>query len=150
MAQQLRALAALPNDLGSIPSTYLQLTTVCNSSSRSSNNSHRYTCRLNTNAHKIKIIFKRFRKRKKEMGYFKIHSFKNHHLQTILWYKSWFVYIDCFLPLYMVVSLMNVGKNDYSTVQVGLTSQVEAQAMKNGRETRGSEFKTGLSCTASL
>lgn len=45
---------------------------------------------------------------------------------------------------------MNVGKNDYSTVQVGLTSQVEAQAMKNGRETRGSEFKTGLSCTASL
>ena len=35
MAQQLRALAALAEDLGSVPSTHIgQLTTVCDSSSR--------------------------------------------------------------------------------------------------------------------
>jgi hypothetical protein len=31
-----RALAALPENLGSIPSTHVQLTTICNSSARGS------------------------------------------------------------------------------------------------------------------
>jgi hypothetical protein len=47
MVQRLRALPALPEDSGSIPSTLL--TTVCNSSSRGSN-TFTHTCKQNTNA----------------------------------------------------------------------------------------------------
>lgn len=45
---------------------------------------------------------------------------------------------------------MSAGKNDYNIVQVGLTSHMKAQGIKNGRKTRDSEFKTGLNCTAGL
>jgi len=52
VVQQLRALAAFPEDLGSIPTW--QLTPVCNYSSRVSDVlSH--TCRQNANAYKLKI-----------------------------------------------------------------------------------------------
>jgi hypothetical protein len=49
MAQQLRALTALPEDPGSIPSTHMKAhnySKIC----------HRQTCRQNTDKHKIKII----------------------------------------------------------------------------------------------
>jgi hypothetical protein len=45
MAQRLRALAALPEDLGSIPSTH---------GGSSQLSVTRYTCKQNTNVHKIK------------------------------------------------------------------------------------------------
>jgi len=45
MAQYLRALAVLPEDWGSSPSTHMQFTTVCNSSYRQ-----------NTNAPKNKLL----------------------------------------------------------------------------------------------
>jgi hypothetical protein len=58
MAQRPRALAALSENQGSISSTW-QLTTSCNSSSRSSKSFTRNThVGQNTNAHKIKIINK--------------------------------------------------------------------------------------------
>lgn len=66
MTQQLKALAALLKDPGSIPSSW-QFTSVCNSSSRESDVlfwwasgihvAHRHTCRQNTYTHKI-IKFK--------------------------------------------------------------------------------------------
>jgi hypothetical protein len=50
MAQQLRALAAPPENLGSIPNPTWQLTSVCNSSSRGLNT---ITCRQDSNVHEI-------------------------------------------------------------------------------------------------
>ena len=49
MAQQLRAMAILSEVLSSIPSIYMQLTAVCNSSSRESDNLTQ-TYAQNTNA----------------------------------------------------------------------------------------------------
>lgn len=50
----------------------------------------------------------------------------------------------------MIVFLMNVSKNDYNRVQVLLTNHVEAQALKNVIEIMGSEFKSGIRCTARM
>ena len=55
MAQWLRVLAALPEDLGSNPSNHMTVWSVWNSSSRECDTVHRHTSRQNTNAHKIKI-----------------------------------------------------------------------------------------------
>jgi len=52
MAQWLRALNALPEDPGSIPSTHMVALTVTPTPS------HRHMCRQNTNGHKIKIRLK--------------------------------------------------------------------------------------------
>jgi hypothetical protein len=57
MSQWLRTLAVLAENPGSIPSTHKQLTAVCNSRSRESDNLTQKTRRQNINAHKIKIFF---------------------------------------------------------------------------------------------
>ena len=49
-----RALAALPKDPSSIPSTQMAAH-CCNSSYRELTFSHRHTCQQNTGAHRIKI-----------------------------------------------------------------------------------------------
>ena len=54
MAQRLRALAALPEGQGSIPSNPI-VAHDCNPSFRGFNTSHRHTCMQNMNAHKIKM-----------------------------------------------------------------------------------------------
>ena len=66
MAQWLRALAALLEDLGSIPSTHITAYTACDSTSREPNPHfwpllasgthvvHKYTCRQDIHTHKIK------------------------------------------------------------------------------------------------
>jgi hypothetical protein len=55
IAQQLRALAALPKDPGSISRSTWQLTIVRNSIFRGSDTSHRPMYSQNTNVHKVKI-----------------------------------------------------------------------------------------------
>jgi hypothetical protein len=52
MVQWLRALGVLPEDLGSIPSTYVA---AHNCNSKRSNPTYRHTWRQNTNAYEIKI-----------------------------------------------------------------------------------------------
>jgi hypothetical protein len=51
MAQQVRALAVLPEDLGSIPRTHMSVILVPGNLTPSFS----HTCRQNTNIHKIKI-----------------------------------------------------------------------------------------------
>jgi hypothetical protein len=55
MAQQLRALTAIPKDLNSIPSTHRAAHNYYNFSSRGPTPSHRHICKQTTNKHKIKI-----------------------------------------------------------------------------------------------
>jgi hypothetical protein len=76
MAQQLRALAALPEDPGSIPSPDIgQLIIICSSSSRVSNATsglcshcmhmvHRHASRQNIHTHKTKQTFLIYQKKK--------------------------------------------------------------------------------------
>jgi hypothetical protein len=64
MAQQLRGLAALPEDRGSIPSTHMEDHNCLQFQDLTL--SHRHTYKQNTNAHKIKN--KMFKKRKKKKG----------------------------------------------------------------------------------
>jgi hypothetical protein len=58
MALQLKVLAVLTEDLGSIPSTRMSHPSVT-PAPEDPTTSHRHTCKKNTNSHKIKInIFK--------------------------------------------------------------------------------------------
>lgn len=51
----MRALAAVPEDLGSFPATYMTAHTRLIPDPGDLTPSYRHTCRLNTNAHEIKI-----------------------------------------------------------------------------------------------
>lgn len=55
MAQYLRALAALPEDPGSVPSTHMAAHAVGNPSSETSNTLTQTYTQTGTNAHKIKL-----------------------------------------------------------------------------------------------
>jgi hypothetical protein len=64
MAQQLRALAVLPEAPGSIPSTHMELTPVVTSVPGVLTSSHRHACSQSISKYKIKINSKKEKKRK--------------------------------------------------------------------------------------